>query len=125
MRETRGTTIRLNSNPIPLTKSLVIGDRSVSLLAVLVRSFSLVSMAGEDGSSTIWTVKRVYATHLLKEIDVTQTAMSLRNTQVIMSWVNWLAKTLAQCMNQRTLRNKNKFYIFWINDIFDLISVYT
>jgi hypothetical protein len=94
VRQTLGTTILLSSNPIPLTKSLVIGDHSVSLLAVLVKSFSLVSMDGEDGSSTIWRVKRVYATHLLKEINVTQMMLNLANTQVITSLVKWLVQLL-------------------------------
>jgi len=64
-----------NSNPILLTKSLAIGDHSVSLLVELEKSFSLVSMDGVDGSSTIWTVKPVYAIHLHKETNVIQMAL--------------------------------------------------
>ena len=115
MKETHGTKIRLNLNPITLTKSLVIGDHLVSLRVVLVRSFSLVSMDGAAGSSTIWIVKQVFVTHLHKGINVTQMALCIRATQVIMSLLNWLVKLLLKSTvmvnmlkKLRKLMQKNK-----------------
>jgi len=105
VRQTHGTKTFLNSNPIPLTKSLVIGVHSVSLLAVLEKSFSLVSTDGEDGSSIIWTVKLVYVIHLLKEINVTPTTKNTRSTQLTMSSLKWLAKTLQMILANTCLMN--------------------